>query len=96
MTEKQLVKEIKEYLKGIGFFFKTHGGPYQMAGVSDLIGCVPPVGRFMAIEVKLPGKKLTRIQEVFLDDIRKAGGVAIMATSVDDVKRLVDFQKMFI
>ena len=64
-------------------------------GMSDIIGVLPPrletnnrnFGRFLAIEVKRPGQQPTPYQAGFLDQVRKAGGVAFVATSVQDVER---------
>lgn len=49
------------------------------AGVSDLLACYK--GRFIAIEVKAPGKRgnLSDAQARFLDAVEKAGGIAIVA-----------------
>lgn len=56
-----------------------------MVGLPDLIGCVK--GRFVAIEVKLPGKErnLKPIQKLVIRMIVRAGGIAFMSTSVEDV-----------
>lgn len=91
MKEKDLVKKIKKRLAKTvgGFWFKVHGGLFQMAGLPDLIGCVR--GRFIGVEVKLPGKlhKLTKRQSRILKLIRKAGGLAFVTDSVPDtVKRV--------
>lgn len=43
------------------------------------------VARFLAIEVKQPGKHPTDEQAAFLDAVRAAGGIAVVATSVEDV-----------
>ena len=45
------------------------------------------VARILAIEVKRPGKKATPEQQSFLDLVRAHGGLAFVATSVDDVVR---------
>ncbi len=77
---------ILRYLKGLPrcFAWKTHGGMYGTAGIPDIIACVE--GRFYAFEVKQPGGRLSRLQEVTLKKIEAAGGVAVMVTSVDEVK----------
>ena len=70
------------------FFFKVHGGPYQSAGIPDLIGCVN--GRFFGLEVKMPGgKKATKLQAATLLKIKNAGGVAFVITSVEEAIGLV-------
>ena len=51
-------------------------------GSSDLIGINR--GRFVAIEVKLPGQKPTVAQQDFIDMIHKLGGQAGAAYSVAD------------
>ena len=67
-------------------------------GVSDIVGwyrqyatCGPAapvrVAQFLAIEVKRAGAVLTFEQSVFLDRVRDAGGIAIVAHSVQDVKQ---------
>ena len=43
------------------------------------------VARFLAIEVKRPGQRATEAQMEFLDSVVRAGGIAIIASSVDDV-----------
>ena len=44
---------------------------------------------FCAFEVKQPGGRLTRLQEVTLEKIRAAGGVAVKVTSVEEVKAAI-------
>lgn len=68
------------------------GGRYITYGVcnpggSDLIGIYK--GRFLALEVKMPGKKPTPEQENFLRVVRENGGIAGVVRSVDDVKKLL-------
>lgn len=57
-------------------------------GSSDLIGWCPDAV-FLAIEVKLPGRKPTREQARFIEAVRMAGGRAGVAYSVQDVARIV-------
>ena len=87
--EKDIVAAILRYLKQRPrcFAWKTHGGMYGTAGIPDIIACMD--GRFYAFEVKQPGGRLTRLQEVALKKIEDAGGVAGKVTSVEDVKRLL-------
>ena len=94
MLEKDIVAAILRHLKQRPrcFAWKTHGGMYGTAGIPDIIACID--GRFYAFEVKQPTGKLTRLQEVTLDKIRVAGGVAVMVTSVKEVKSaLVDLKE---
>lgn len=60
-------------------------------GSADLIGLVPPSGRFIAIECKRPkGGRVTERQRAWLDVVRRCGGVAGIARSVDEAMTLVD------
>lgn len=89
MKESTVVKRIRKLLKKKypGFWFKTHGGPFQRAGLPDLIGCHK--GVFIGIEVKVPGKEdnLSDLQEKTLRLISQAGGIAFMATTPQEVDR---------
>lgn len=85
MSEKTFVKKLKKRLAKEfgGFWFKVHGGPFQLAGLPDLIGCVR--GRFIGIECKAPGKMktLTELQVKMLSIIRKAGGLGFATDNID-------------
>jgi len=48
---------------------------------------VSPLARFLAIEVKNEKRIVTPEQRAFLDHVEKAGGIAIVARSLDDVRR---------
>ena len=68
-----------------GFYFKSHGGLFQKVGLPDIIGLHR--GRFIGIEVKVPGKEetLTMKQRQTLEAITWAEGIAFMATSPKEV-----------
>lgn len=55
-------------------------------GSSDLIGIYK--GRFLAVEVKVPGKRPTSEQLNFIDVVNKAGGIAAWVTSVEEFRNL--------
>ena len=57
-------------------------------GSSDLIGWTICNGAavFTAVEVKMRGKKPTAQQQAFLDAVNKAGGIACVAYSINDLK----------
>src|SRR5947208_6166428 len=57
--------------------------PSHTRGVSDIIGILPG-GRFLAIEVKRPGGKVSDEQQQFIDNINERGGLAFVARSVDE------------
>lgn len=48
---------------------------------------LPRVAHFLAIEVKRPGTYPTPAQAAFLETVKAAGGIAIVARSVEDVRR---------
>lgn len=90
MDEQTIVNGIKRYLKSIKelFFWKEHGGIYGTSGIPDIICCYK--GRFIAFEVKQPGKKPTILQQQVLNEINMAGGWALKVESVDEVKRVIE------
>jgi hypothetical protein len=57
-------------------------------GGADIIG-VAPDGRFLAVEVKTPTGRIRPEQEVFLQVVRKAGGIAGIARSVEQALDLL-------
>lgn len=90
MLERDIVAAIKRYLATLGedvFFWKEHGGPYGASGVPDIICCYR--GRFLGLEAKLPGGRLTALQKQVLEKINRAGGIARRVESVDDVKAVI-------
>lgn len=89
MKEKIIQEKILQYLKQLPevWFFKTHGGMYQLAGIPDIILCYK--GCFIALEIKRPGGKATKLQEKVLRDIAKAGGTTAVVYGVEDVKRVI-------
>jgi Holliday junction resolvase len=89
MPEKSVVTSILRYLKTVPgcFCWKEHGGMYGTAGIPDIIACVN--GRFVALEVKTPSGKATKLQEATIKKILKAGGVAAVVRSVDEVRAIL-------
>lgn len=90
MLEKDIVSAIKRYLLTLGsdiFFWKEHGGPYGTSGVPDIICCYK--GRFLGLECKQPGGKLTELQRRAIDKINRAGGIAGRVENVADVREII-------
>lgn len=82
MNESKLTTKIIKALKRKGgFWFKVHGSAYQTTGIPDILGCYK--GRFVAFEVKIPGKDstLSKRQRLMLLRIRQHGGVSALITS---------------
>ena len=89
MLEKNIVNQIMRYLKTVpdSFAWKQHGGQFGTAGIPDIIICLH--GRFVAMEVKTPAGKLTKLQESTLQRIKDAKGVAYKVTSLQEVKEII-------
>lgn len=88
-TENNITKAIRQYLRIRGIeHFKHWGGPMSEPGVADLICCWK--GRYLAIEVKTEKGAITDKQKNFLERISRAGGISIVARSVDDVIRVIE------
>lgn len=90
--EKTIVAAILRALKAHGVWaVKTHGGPYQVSGLPDIIAIAPGTGRFIGIEVKRPGiGRVTELQKMTLCRIEASGGVAGVAYSVEDALALLE------
>ena len=58
------------------------------AGIPDIIGCLPG-GRMFAVELKIKPNKATRLQDHVLGRIKRAGGIAGVCYSVDEVRNLI-------
>lgn len=75
------------YLNGrpATYVLNVGGGASTAKGTPDIVGCAS--GRFYAFEVKKPEGSygLTKTQEIRLKQIREAGGIAQVVTSVSDV-----------
>jgi hypothetical protein len=99
-SERDIKRAIRDYLelkrcvvvpvRNVGIM-KASGQyiplPAGDRGMSDMIVCLPD-GKFAAIEVKRPGNKPTAEQLEFLEAVRRANGIGIVAYSIDDVMRL--------
>lgn len=89
MMERDIVKAIREYLHSLGAVtIKYHGGPYAQVGVSDIIFVLN--GRAGFLEAKVPGKHATPVQLSFIDSCLRAGAIAGVVHSVDEVKELLN------
>lgn len=88
--ETKLYKKVRKALlaefPGI-YLVKVHGGPYQEAGVPDIIGCYK--GAFFAIELKVGNNTASAAQEVHLSRIAAAGGTGDVSYSVEKSVQIV-------
>jgi len=74
--EKKVKDKVKRVLDDLGayhFMPATHG--YGSSGVPDVVACLD--GRFVGIECKANGGKLSALQERALTAITQKGGIAI-------------------
>jgi hypothetical protein len=91
--ESRLQRNIRRQLVTAvgGHWYKIWGGPYQKAGIPDLLGCVN--GLFFGLEVKQPGKgkksKPSDLQKIEIELIQLAGGCAGVVTSPEEAIELV-------
>lgn len=96
--EAAVGRAIDKYLASIGVYVRTIKSDgtktkegwrksTQGRGISDRIGILP-TGKFLAVELKAPGKKstLTEDQYRFLYAVASRRGTACVADCVEDVK----------
>jgi hypothetical protein len=92
LTEKEITSQIRSVLKTFHIFhYKAWGGPMSEKGIPDIIGCID--GKFFAIEVKTKVGKMSDYQEAFRRRITEAGGLHIIARSLDDVMAGLNLKK---
>lgn len=85
-VKAKVVKILRE--EGVYYFFPaTHG--YGRSGVPDIICCV--AGKFLGIECKAGKNKPTALQVHEIEQIRRAGGMAVVVNEEnwDSVRELV-------
>jgi len=88
--ESSIVAAIVRVAKADGWWvMKIHGGPYQLAGVPDLL--LLKNGNAMFMEVKQPGKKPTPLQARRMAEIEREGGAAChVVTSKEQARELLE------
>jgi hypothetical protein len=90
--EGRVKKKVKEVLNDLGAYYTMPMGTgFASSGVPDFIICI--AGLFYGIECKANGGKPTALQLKHHDDIRKAGGVALVVDETNVVnlrKELLD------
>jgi hypothetical protein len=90
-TEGDFKKQVRDYLDGRGIHyhnaFQSRRGAYgSKLGVSDLIVCYR--GRYVALELKAPGKKGTKEQLEFLESVYKSNGNGGVYDNLEDIIEL--------
>ena len=89
MTPEGKVKaKVKKILAEMGAYYAMpQGTGFASSGVPDFLVCKG--GLFYGIECKANGNKPTALQNKHLEDIQKAGGVALIVdeTNVDNLRK---------
>ncbi len=70
------------------------GGPrrwirYGPVGCGDILGIIPPHGRFLSIETKVHPRKPSKLQWEWMERVKAAGGVAGVAYTLRDVNEMI-------
>ena len=83
--ERDLKRDVTRWLSLQGCWIFEQGMHRKTGGrcgTPDILACTPPTGRFLAIELKVAGRRLEPAQATEIERIRAAGGVAIVAHSL--------------
>ena len=95
MTPEGKVKaQVKNILNEVGAYYAMPMGTgFSSSGTPDFLVCC--AGRFFGIECKANGNIPTALQLKHLDDIRKAGGVALVIdeSNINQLKELISHDK---
>lgn len=95
MTPEAKVKaKVKKVLTEMGAYWTMPMGTgFTSSGVPDFLVCKG--GLFYGIECKANGNKPTALQLKHLEDIRKAGGVALVVdeSNVNQLKELLNVEE---
>ncbi len=94
MTSERALKErVVRALRERGCVVYTQPAtPMGIAGRPDLVVCVPPAGRFAALEVKAPGRAATALQRHRLAEVERAGGIAAVVHSPEEALAAVGLE----
>jgi RecB family endonuclease NucS len=93
-SQKQILDFILKHPKVCDAWVTTQGrlkGKYKIGktGVSDIIGFLND-GRFLAIEIKKKGEKVSESQELFINKVNNCGGVAGIAIVIEDANNILN------
>lgn len=93
--EKQFENKIKKFLKEQNCYYIKYwsGGQFTKSGVPDLLICCN--GYFVAVEVKAENGKPSELQLYNIDEIKKAGGFAMILypNQFDNFKKFIKLLK---
>jgi hypothetical protein len=90
-TPFERTRPITDYLYSIGAWILNVKGGANIIGCPDILACLPPGGRLLAVEVKRSkGGRLSQLQRVTLMKLKALGALTVVATSVADVRQIVE------
>jgi hypothetical protein len=62
---------------------------YGAKGSPDILGCLPPDGRLLALEAKVGSNTASDAQKAFLERIDEAGGVTAVFRTLEELQEVV-------
>lgn len=89
--EKKVKKQVRALLDELGaYYVMPVTGGYGSQGAPDFLVCLR--GKFVGIETKAGKGKTTALQDLNLQKIRDAGGVALVIyeTDIDKLKHILE------
>lgn len=87
--ESKLKQRIRDLLTARGAFYSNvQGGSFAKPGDPDIVVCYR--GRYVAVEAKAPDGRQSSIQRIRQEQIEDAGGMYVLAYSVEDVVSALD------
>ena len=87
-AEAKIQEKILVWLRKQGHWVvKYPAGVHGTTGTPDILACV--MGMFVALEVKAPGGKQTKMQAHQQAEIVKSGGICEVVSSVEDVAEVI-------
>ena len=90
--ETKLMRQILSALRKRGVYARRIAGSnYQHVGLPDIWCCVD--GKLICLEVKTETGRLSKIQKLEIERIRRAGGIAEVVRSVDQAIGLVEVKR---
>lgn len=69
---------------GAGFTLQGNFLRFGLPGSSDILGCIPPTGRLLAVECKTGNATQRKGQREFEAAVRRCGGLYIVARAPAD------------
>jgi hypothetical protein len=89
VRESAIRSKILRYLNSLPNSDFEVSPPGSPTGAADIVGCLN--GRYVACEVKVPGKEARPAQRYWLRKKYKAGAIVFVAHSVEEAKRELEY-----